>query len=366
MSSSSDKKGGKGGKGDSKSNGSGSDGEKGEDTTAGGTGDRRYPQRPRSMSTIAAEAVANGYAAKDLAAEIDKIKPSREGQSAPSTAIATPIVTSAPAATGRSLPSSLSSSSASSSSSSSQHDPMHRITSAMANLTVGGGSSQSDSKRDHRRSRRHRIHRSRSRSRSRSSSPSSDDAYLHGHHSIYFAGQRVRPRDQQHLTLLHRVSAMYPSCRQWYDDNKCSNLRNHHEMSLLVNIFDLACSGDKDDKPILLELVARRINGINAADGTNNWEAADASNLLERRSLMNAHQIRSTNRDIAAARAAVRANNSDNNSRNNANNGNGNRSNRRREWQQRHRQRQQRQQPAGNGGPPVVAAPANGGRNGGN
>ena len=47
MSSSSDKKGGKGGKGDSKSNGSGSDGEKGgEDTTTGGTGDRRYPQRP--------------------------------------------------------------------------------------------------------------------------------------------------------------------------------------------------------------------------------------------------------------------------------------------------------------------------------
>ena len=327
------------------------------------------------MSTIAAEAVANGYAAKDLAAEIDKIKPSREGQSAPSTAMATPIVTSAPAATGRSLPSSLSSSS--------HHHPQHhhphphlnmilcivlhqqwqisllvvvvvKVTASAIIVAVVVIA----------------VHRSRSRSRSRSSSPSSDDEYLHGHHSIYFAGQRVRPRDQQHLTLLHRVSAMYPSCRQWYDDNKCSNLRNHHEMSLLVNIFDLACSGDKDDKPILLELVARRINGINAADGTNNWEAADASNLLERRSLMNAHQIRSTNRDIAAARAAVRANSNNNNnkhSRNNNSNGNGNRSNRRREWQQRHRQRQQRQQPAGNGGPPVVAATANnGGRNGGN
>ena len=164
----------------------------------------------------------------------------------------------------------------------------------------------------HRHSRRHRHrHRSRSHSRSRSRSrSSSEDEYLADAHSIHYNGYRIRPKDQLHLTMIHRATSMYNDFKEWFNDHRCSVSRNQHEMEVHVAVMDLLMSNTRESNSIAMELICRRMRGLTVADaspGGNNWTVANELNLLERRSLTNEYQTRTINRSITARAAAVAA-----------------------------------------------------------
>lgn len=75
----------------------------------------------------------------------------------------------------------------------------------------------------------------------------------------------------------------YGTFRRRAMEKKCSDRRNAREIDVLSLIFD-ALIADRND--VAMELVARRIVGIEEADSSGNWHIADAIQVMRAGSLM--------------------------------------------------------------------------------
>ena len=286
----------------------------------------RTSGRTRSLSAIAVEALANGINEAEFMASFrraqGKVKGSDRDTKAPMAAPATAPSTTT--ASGQPGVSSLSSHTHSHSqsyasaaptvavaSSSSDH-PLHGITQQIAQLAIDRQKKPSK----HRQHRHTRHHRSPSRSSSPSSA-SSEDEYTRGKRSVYYIGRRIRAKDQMHLVMIRRVRELNRSFKDWSDTNKCSNTRNQYETDVLCAVMDqllvidnvINRHGDvalaQTSLVIAQELLCRRIFGVQQADTTGDWAAAQAVDLLQRRELTNDYITRTVNRDITATRAAT-------------------------------------------------------------
>lgn len=194
------------------------------------------------------------------------------------------------------------------------HDHAIPIPPRMVTETAANGNCNSikDGHTHRHRRERHRHSRHRSRSRSSSSSP---DHYTRDKHSLYYKGQRIRARDQWHLSSAARVLANYWSFSDWYGNNKLKVKRNAFEAEELCAIIDeirwgseWAEHGDMVEAAhhyaLALEIASRRLEGVVRADEAGHWEHANALSLLKRTELGNAQQIRDLNSDISRARSA--------------------------------------------------------------
>jgi hypothetical protein len=72
-------------------------------------------------------------------------------------------------------------------------------------------------------------------------------------------------------------------------DKKCSDRRNVREIEVLSLIFDSLIAGRSD---VAMELIARRIVGIEEADCSGSWRIADAIQVMRAGSLMSEHHRR--------------------------------------------------------------------------
>ena len=293
----------------------------------GTRGHHNRPPRQRKMSADAAEAVANGVTYDEYVASyaraVNKVK--QPLVSTPATAPSTAVANDQSGAPSLQLSSHTHSHSSSGHpsslpavpSSSTDHQ-LHGIIHQMGNMHIDHKSSRHnqssvDTQHDNGHTRhRHHMHR---RSPSQSSDSSSDDEYTRGRHSVYYVGRRIRAKDQLHLSMVPRMRALYHSFSEWCDDNKCTNTRNQYEMALLSAAMDRVLAiephisnAGRNDIIILQELLCRRIYGVQQADSTNDWSAAAAVDLLQRRELTNDRIARTVHRGVTALRAVATAN----------------------------------------------------------
>lgn len=183
---------------------------------------------------------------------------------------------------------------------------------------------------------KHRHHRDRHRSvSSSSSSSSSDDELTRGQHSLYYRGDRIKPRKQWRLSAVRAMRARYPSFSALFDAAKVTTMRNKFEGEEVAAVLDqlLAAHDSLNHVSITMnhvahartaiaigmELAIRRLEGIIRADATGgDWSYATSLSLLKRVNLGNDDLNRSVTADVARTRAATKVNNS-----NGRGNGNG-------------------------------------------
>lgn len=71
-------------------------------------------------------------------------------------------------------------------------------------------------------------------------------------------------------------------------DKKCSDRRNAREIDVLSLVFDALIANRND---VAMELIARRIVGIEEADRSGHWNIADAIQVMRTGSLMSEQQV---------------------------------------------------------------------------
>ena len=102
--------------------------------------------------------------------------------------------------------------------------------------------------------------------------------------------------------MIARVESTSGSFIDWFNENKCNNIRNRHEQELLCAVID--CLNQHKDTNVALELLCRRLLGVVTADGSGQWEFANAISLHRSAQLVSHRLLRRTNADIIKARAA--------------------------------------------------------------
>ena len=175
---------------------------------------------------------------------------------------------------------------------------------------------------------RHRRRSSRRHHRESSLSPSgssSDDELTRGHHSLYYNGQRIKPRKQWHLSAIRTVRTRYALI----EDAKISISRNKFEGEELAAVLDqLLIAHDYINQPVIaidhitrtrtaisvaMELATRRLEGIIRADKHGgDWSYASALSLLQRAKLGNDDLDRYVTLDVARTRTANKGNTNSN------------------------------------------------------
>ena len=331
---------------------------RGSDVSGNGT---RRGSRQRKMSANGAEAVANGMSEREFlaqaAAAFDKAR-TNNSSSAPSTILApgggansssslplsSLLLPSAPVI-GNNV-SSLAAAAAS------QPHQLHGINTARAAHSVGSGVDTKsaantaipllppsiDDRSSGERERRHRrrsSHRHRREASLSPSSSSSDDELTHGHHSLYYNGQRIKPRHQWHLSAIRNMRTRYTSFTALFEDAKVANVRNKFEGAELAAVLDqLMITHDHINQPhitmnhvararvavnVAMELAVRRLQGVISADTTGgDWSCASSLSLIKHAKLGNDDLERHMSLDVTRTRTANKSNNNNNN-----NNGNG-------------------------------------------
>ena len=340
------------------SNSSGSD-ESPDDGTvpsSRGSGGPRRSNRQRKMSADGAEAVANGVTEAEFIARAKDAfdKAARARSSAPSTIAPGGAHSSSSSSLPLSslLPSAPLSVSSLAVAAALQGNQLHGIDTARtahhsaadikvsSNLPSAPSTDERSSgqrERHHRRGNHRHRRDHRSRSSSTSSSSSSDDELIQGHHSLYYNGQRIKPRRQWYLSAIRTVRARYASFGALFEDAKVSIARNRFEGEELSAVLDqlLIAHDHINDRVVTLdhvarvrtainvamELAVRRLEGIIRSDASGgDWSFASSLSLLKRANLGNDDLMRSVTLDVTRTRAVTKANS--NSGRGNGNGGN--------------------------------------------